>query len=77
MAKKVFDVGDIVRLKSGGPRMTVETVLEPDIQDILNRENRGNTYHCQWFAGSKLQIGEFTEHSIEAAPNETTPKPRK
>ena len=46
-----FKPGDIVQLKSGGPKMTVQDV-------------RPQTIHCQWFAGSKLEDGHFNKESI-------------
>lgn len=53
MAQK-FVVGDIVKLKSGGPEMTVRLYNE-----------RYNKCTCQWFAGKKLEQGEFPEDSLE------------
>ena len=58
MAESRFKVGDIVRLKSGGPEMTVQIVTEDD-------ESSG--YHCQWFAGKKLESGYFPEANLEPA----------
>lgn len=56
MAKRTtFSVGDIVKLKSGGPEMTVKEV--PDISDKF--------YECQWFAGKKLERGKFRGDSLE------------
>lgn len=60
MAKtKDFVVGTIVKLKSGGPEMTVK-------QEILNMSDRptGN-YKCQWFAGKKLEDGVFPGDSLD------------
>ena len=45
MAEK-FKIGDIVQLKSGGPKMTVTQVLE-------------SVVHTAWFAGSKKEAGGF------------------
>jgi uncharacterized protein YodC (DUF2158 family) len=50
-----FAVGDIVKLKSGGPEMTVQTL--PD--------SSGKYYTCQWFAGKKLESGRFPADSLE------------
>lgn len=59
MANK-FAVGDIVKLKSGGPEMTVRTLPDPPRK----------YYDCQWFAGKKLESGTFPEDSLEAVtPN--------
>ena len=48
-----FKVGDIVQLKSGGPKMTIEEISEMD-----------NSYCCKWFAGSKLQEGFFAASAL-------------
>lgn len=49
----LFEVGKIVKLKSGGPEMTVEKVFEDR-----------DTYRCQWFAGKKLESGVFPADSL-------------
>lgn len=56
-----FNLGDIVKLKSGGPDMTVKEV----VIGYNSNEFTGN-YHCQWFAGKKLDVGTFPEESIVA-----------
>lgn len=50
-----FAVGDIVQLKSGGPEMTVQST--PDMPSKY--------YRCQWFAGKKLEAGNFQEASLQ------------
>ena len=50
-----FAVGTIVKLKSGGPEMTVQRV--PEKTDAY--------YTCQWFAGKKLEAGRFPADSLE------------
>jgi len=55
MAKGRFKVGDVVKLKSGGPEMTV------------NYRHDDGDYYCQWFAGKKLESGQFPEDSLEPA----------
>jgi len=58
MAKEsMFSVGDIVQLKSGGPEMTVAD--QP--------ENLFQSYKCQWFAGKKLEFGQFKHASLKRA----------
>ena len=52
MTEDTFQAGDIVRLKSGGPDMTVETTDTPI------------GYKCQWFAGKKLEWGFFPNKSL-------------
>ncbi len=46
-----FKAGDIVKLKSGGPEMTVQSF-------------GGSTVVCQWFAGKKLSLGRFCPDSL-------------
>lgn len=59
-AQAKFAVGDIVKLKSGGPEMTVKT--EPD--------SPSQYYDCQWFAGKKLESGRFPANSLESVKAE-------
>lgn len=54
-----FEVGDIVKLKSGGPDMTVQVVPE-----------KGENYRCQWFAGKKLEFGFFRYESLKSVEAE-------
>lgn len=55
--KEKFKVGSKVVLNSGGPVMTVKSV---DSTPIAIR------YWCQWFAGKKLEQGQFPQDSLEA-----------
>jgi uncharacterized protein YodC (DUF2158 family) len=50
-----FKPGDIVRLKSGGPDMTVSSI-DPHKKYL----------HCEWFAGKKREFGQFSFVVIEA-----------
>jgi uncharacterized protein YodC (DUF2158 family) len=58
-----FKTGDIVVLKSGGPKMTVKG---------LSASN-GN-FVCQWFAGKKLEEGLFKSDSLQAPVVEEEPE---
>lgn len=58
--QNIFKVGDIVKIKSGGPDMTVQTVPT----------ERASNYRCQWFAGKKLEFGLFPEGSLELVVQE-------
>lgn len=49
-----FAKGDLVKLKSGSPTMTVQECVE-----ALGK------YRCQWFSGSKLNSGDFHPWSLE------------
>ena len=55
-----FKVGEVVRLKSGGPKMTV-----------MQLGTSGLGYQCQWFSGSKLSTGFFPEENLELVVEET------
>ena len=57
--KAIHSVGEQVRLKSGGPVMTVSDVLTN-----MHDEFKGY-YLCQWFAGKKLDQGKFHQDSLE------------
>ncbi|SQI36393.1 Uncharacterized small protein [Leminorella richardii] len=59
--KAIYNVGDQVIIKSGGPAMTIEKVMEHHVtEDFIG------TYRCQWFAGKKLDMGIFPEESLES-----------
>ncbi|EGR0536025.1 DUF2158 domain-containing protein [Vibrio parahaemolyticus] len=72
----LFSVGDIVKLKSGGPDMTVKEVeTKPKMDSYGDYEEDANgsyiyvpngNYVCQWFAGKKLDHGVFPEESLLA-----------
>ncbi|MGY6251497.1 YodC family protein [Bosea thiooxidans] len=49
-----FNVGDVVRLKSGGPAMTVE-------------QTGGKAIRCAWFNGGGYNSGVFHLSSLERA----------
>lgn len=51
MADEKFKIGDIVQLKSGGPKMTVTSVGERSVITA-------------WFAGSKKEAGSFPFEAI-------------
>ena len=63
--RETFSVGDIVRLKSGGPDMTVVELPSPlDSLPSLPREG----VVCEWFEGQKRRKGTFLPEVLEAAP---------
>lgn len=62
MSTHGFKVGDAVQLKSGGPKMTIKSVLPSTSSE--------ETICCQWFAGSKLQEGWFTPASLQKAKDD-------
>jgi uncharacterized protein YodC (DUF2158 family) len=46
-----INVGDVVQLKSGGPRMTVSSI---DGRDV----------YCEWFAATKRETGVFQVETL-------------
>ena len=56
-----FKVGDVVKLKSGGPEMTIE--------GIVYDEN----VTCSWFDGCKLRSGSFNIRAIQHLIKEPEP----
>lgn len=52
---QAFNVGDEVYLKAGGPKMAVQ---KPITQNGLT------LFRCQWFAGKKLDSGDFPPESL-------------
>jgi uncharacterized protein YodC (DUF2158 family) len=63
MAKTVtYQIGDIVQLKSGGPKMTVKE----------NSAMVGGDLLCQWFSGSKLNHGYFDPETLQRVEDATS-----
>lgn len=62
--KNVFKVGDTVKLKSGGPDMSISKVWTPAGNSSVE------TVRGQWFAGKKLESGDFPPDSLEAVRKE-------
>ncbi len=64
--KQTYKTGDIVQLKSGGPKMAVNRYVESDIiDDAVDGPKDGPHVVCQWFAGAKLERGTFPEQSLQ------------
>ena len=59
MEAKVFKTGDVVQLKSGGPKMTVK--------QYTALASGGSNVRCQWFEGGKHQEASFPGESLDAA----------
>lgn len=58
-----YKVGDKVTLIVGGPDMVVDKV------NTDHRDTFAGSYRCIWFAGKKLDWGNFPEEGLEEAKN--------
>lgn len=59
--KPKFKIGDIVYLVTGSPSLSV---AEPLIEYKSGSNAFHGNYKCQWFAGKKLEHGNFPEESL-------------
>jgi uncharacterized protein YodC (DUF2158 family) len=57
----IFKKGDVVQLKSGGPKMTVDDVVKD-----------GDVW-AVWFAGAKRERAHFSKESIKPVEETETP----
>ena len=66
-------VGDVVQLKSGGPKMTVQRVLGSDQSNLGLKASdeflklkgfRDGDVICNWFEASSLKDGTFRVESL-------------
>jgi uncharacterized protein YodC (DUF2158 family) len=64
--KKAFKIGESVRLKSGGPTMTVTHIA-----------SAGTEVTCKWFARKKLEEGKFPALALEYPPQKAITKKEK
>jgi uncharacterized protein YodC (DUF2158 family) len=63
----LFKIGDQVRLKSGGPLMTVVRLPETDLPKLPGELG------CTWFEGKRHHQKSFPANALEAAPNDQAP----
>jgi uncharacterized protein YodC (DUF2158 family) len=60
-AVKTFKAGDVVRLNSGGPNMTVASIC-------------GSQINCSWFTPKGLyRLGLFNRESLTLCPSDDPP----
>lgn len=60
-----FKIGDVVILKSGGPKMTItndKTGVDMSLGNVWN-----GRYDCKWFGGDSMQRSRFPQDSLEIA----------
>lgn len=67
MSDEALKPGDVVRLKSGGPNMTVESIEEINAATSLKGQRRKLSCHCAWFEVATLRHGGFYMESLEIA----------
>jgi uncharacterized protein YodC (DUF2158 family) len=53
-----FKIGDIVQLKSGGPKMTISEIFD------------NGTVRTSWFAGSKMEKGVLPVQALSVVSDE-------
>ena len=54
----MFEIGDLVQLKSGGPVMTIEGILKPADSD--------QKYRVVWFSGDENKEAVFPEQALNS-----------
>jgi uncharacterized protein YodC (DUF2158 family) len=64
-----FKSGDTVKLKSGGPEMTISEVHRVSKMEGIINEGEIKNIECQWFSGKKLQKGFFDPDAIIKVEN--------
>ncbi len=70
---ETLKIGDVVQLKSGGPKMTVQRIIGTDNNNIglkagdeflKLRGFKDGDVICNWFEGSSLRDGTFKIESL-------------
>ena len=70
-----MNVGDVVQLKSGGPKMTIQRIIGFDKNNfglkaadeyLKMRGFSDGDVVCQWFEGNNLQDGTFKAASLKS-----------
>lgn len=56
-----FEVGDVVQLKSGGPKMTIDTIAKFGMGSTHDQAK------CVWFEGTKRMEGLFEIPTLSKA----------
>jgi len=62
-----YNIGDVVQLKSGGPKMTVKGTIGDELHSLSKAEERAllmrgfkaGSVFCQWFLDNQIQYGAF------------------
>ena len=64
-------VGEIVKLKSGGPEMTIKSLNEAYDTEESKYTGEVISITAQWFAGKKLDKGTFPLDSVSTVDKES------
>ena len=70
MATTKYEKGNVVTLKSGGPRMTVSVACKKDLPDgtpLANGTDPDKQVLCVWFVGDELKSLWFDRELINVA----------
>lgn len=60
-----FSVGNVVKLKSGGPDMTITIVMNKTDPTSATQRSFKGSYICEWFLGNTDNKKEFPEDALE------------
>ena len=64
--EKKFKIGEVVKLKSGGPLMTI--IDDKLSQGLEQSENSfDGRYECVWFSGNKERTDHFPQETLISA----------
>lgn len=74
MAQSNLQVGDVVTLKSGSPKMTIsEIITKEHFYDGPSKELEVNQIKVEWFDGSNVKSAKFSEPQLEKYNNSNEP----
>ena len=65
-----FMTGDVVQLKSGGPKMTVHKIIGGSDLDVLASAFRGadkGDIECKWFENGRIESAHFKPQMLMKA----------
>lgn len=62
MSSKIFKIGDVVQLNSGGEKMTVDDIMQ---QFDNGKPLEGFDCKCVWFFGTELKSEWFDQLSLK------------
>lgn len=74
MTTNPFRVGETVQLKTGGPPMTIQRIMEGGMKDVpvtgIPMTNKGDLYCC-WFVDKDIMKASFRPDMIERTSSST------